>query len=247
MNDRPGRRPRGRRVDRAVTEEPDALASIPAGSRISAIVEHPRRQGRYRVVVDEQPVALVSASLIGSLALAVGREIDEPLRAALGRENAALAAYDRGISLLAVRARAAVELERRLQRLGFDARAVQQAIERLTEEGYLDDDHLSRQFARARLGSGSSGRRRVEQELARLGVEREVARAAVAETAAEESVDERESALALARRRALTMRDLAPEVARRRLFGYLARRGFESSDASAAVSTALRELSDEES
>lgn len=226
-------RPGGRSAELADIE------ALPLGAPITALVEHPRRPGRYEVVVGDRTAALVSARVIADLGIAVGRLLDAPLRAALARESAALAAYDKGIALLAVRARAARELERRLAREGFAAAAIAEAIARLTSEGYLDDERLSRQVARARLGGGRAGRRRVEQELARLGVDRDVARAAVAETAEEEAHDERAAAVALARRRVGALRGLAPEVARRRLFAYLARRGFESADAAEAVRIAL--------
>src|SRR5690606_31058760 len=115
----------------------------------------------------------------------------------------------------------------------YETTAVEQAIARLTEQGFLDDERLSRQVARVKLGSGNAGRRRVEQELLRIGVDRETARAAVSEVVEEEDIQEGDSALALARRRAGALRGLAPDVARRRLFGFLARRGFESADAAA--------------
>jgi regulatory protein len=244
MTSRQGRKGGSRK--RLPAQEQDLLEQMPAGAKIEDIVAHPRISGRYQVIAGGEPVALVSASLVSELSLSVGRVLDETLCRSLARESVALAAYDKGVALLAVRARGTVELQRRLQRNGYESAAVEQAIERLSEQGFLDDERLSRQVARVKLGSGNAGRRRVEQELLRIGVDREVARTAVAEVVEEEAIEEGESALALARRRAGTMRGLAPEVARRRLSGFLARRGFESADAAAAVNSVLAELGAEE-
>ncbi len=244
MTNKRGRKSGSRK--RMPAQEEDLLQRMLPGATIEDIVAHPRITGRYQVIAGGEPVALVSASLVSELSLSVGRVLDEALRRSLARESAALAAYDKGVALLAVRARGTVELRRRLQRNGYESEAVEQAIARLSAQGFLDDERLSRQVARVKLGSGNAGRRRVEQELLRIGVDREVARTAVAEVVEEEAIEEGESALALARRRAGSMRGLAPDVARRRLYGYLARRGFESADAAAAVNSVLAGLGAEE-
>lgn len=214
---------------------------------VSAIVEHHRQRGRYRVMVGDMQLALVSAGLIAELSLGAGRVLDGAVQAALARESAILAAYDKGIALLAVRARATRELELRLLRAGFEKPSVEVAVARLVADGFLDDERFSLLVSRTRLGGGRVARRRVEQELARLGVDRATAREAVERVAEEESIDEGQAALALARRRSPSLRGVPVDAARRRLFGYLVRRGFESAVASAAVAVALRELGDEHS
>lgn len=214
---------------------------------VSAIVEHHRQRGRYRVMVGDEQLALVSARLVAELSLRVGGVLDAPAQAVLARESAVLAAYDKGIALLAVRARASRELERKLLRAGFEKPSVDSALERLAADGHLDDERFSLLLSRTRLGGGKVARRRVEQELGRLGVDREVARDAVERVASEEEFNEGDAALALARRRASSLRGVSADAARRRLFGYLVRRGFESSHASAAVAAALDEIRAEHS
>ena len=77
-------------------------------------------------------------------------------------------------------------------------------LARLEEAGLIDDAKYALAYARSKLlGSGTS-RRRIKQELARKGVIERVARKKIA-----------------------SMGDLEPLVLRRRLFAFLARRGYD--------------------
>jgi regulatory protein len=141
-----------------------------------------------------------------------------------------LAAYDRALDLLAFRPRSARELRRRLVQKGIEPARAEAAVARLVEQGHVDDRAYARAVVRAKaLGAGAS-RRRVGQELARRGVDRDVADEAVAAVWAEEEVDQSETVERLARRRLAALRGLDPAVQRRRLYAFLARRGYDADE-----------------
>jgi regulatory protein len=168
------------------------------------------------------------------LGLAVGVEF-EPLRASVAAEVVALATWDSANRLLATRARSRSELRRQLLRKGRPEPLVDRVLDRLERAGYLDDADFARQFARSKsLGRGMS-RRRVQQELAKRGVARAVAEAAIIEVFAEEGVDEYVAVERLARKKLPSLAALDPLQRRRRLYAFLARRGFESDDIQAVL------------
>ena len=205
---------------------------------ITAISPNPRRTGRFDIAVDGGIAATLSIETVERLRLAVGVPVDEQLGAALQREAALVSTYDRAINMLALRARSAVELRRLLLRKGEPADLADAAIERLLRAGFLDDASFARQFARSKfLGAGLS-RRRVQQELARRGVAREIADAAVAEVFAEEHVDEEGTLDRVARRKLKSLAQLDAPTQRRRLYAFLARRGYDSDD----IARTLRSL-----
>lgn len=196
---------------------------------ISALVPHPRRPGRVEVAVDGRAVGAVSVNAIGPLGLRVGADF-EPVRAAFEAERTRLATWDRATGLLAARARSRLELRRLLLRKGEPADQIDGVLDRLEAAGYLDDADFARQFARSKaLGSGMS-RRRVQQELARRGVDRAIAETAIAEVFAEEAVNEIETVERLARKKLRSLLRLDAPTRRRRLYGFLARRGFEAEE-----------------
>ncbi len=112
------------------------------------------------------------------------------------------------------------------------AREVLDDYERL---GFVDDSRLA-----ANLVSSVEFRPRsrtvVARELAAKGVRPEVVEAA---TAALDHESELAAALALARRRAAALQRVSPQVARRRLAGALARRGYSPEVVFAVVKQAV--------
>ncbi|HET9425936.1 MAG TPA: regulatory protein RecX, partial [Gemmatimonadaceae bacterium] len=200
---------------------------VPVG-RITAITASPRAAGRFDLVVDGVPVARLSIQGIESLGLRVGLELDERLAAAIGAEATVSRAYDRAMSMLAARGRASGELRRLLVRKGESAEVVAEVITRLTVAGFLDDASFARQFTRWKSGGAGLSRRRIEQELGRKGVDRQVAAEAVAETFLEENVDERAAIQAVAEKKLRTMAKLDEPTRRRRLYSFLARRGYDA-------------------
>jgi regulatory protein len=197
---------------------------------ITSITASPRRTGRFDVAVGGAHVATLSLEAIERLRLSVGAIVDEQLGAALEREASIVATYDRALNMIALRARSAAELRRLLVRKGELAEYVDVAIERLLRAGFLDDASFARQFARSKAVGAGLSRRRVQQELARKGVAREIAEAAISEVFSEEHVDEEGTLDRVARRKMKSLSRLEPAVRRRRLYSFLARRGYDSDD-----------------
>lgn len=207
---------------------------IPTG-RITGISGAPRRPGRFDLAIDGRSATTLSIEAIERLKLAVGAVVDNALAATLAREAALLGTYDRALNLLALRARSSTELRRLLVRKGEAADLVDAAIGKLLGNGFLDDAAFARQFARSRaLGAGHS-RRRVQQELARRGVARDVADTAIGEVFTEERIDEDGTLERVARKKLATLARLDAPTRRRRLYAFLARRGFDGDDIARTV------------
>ncbi|MFN2563828.1 MAG: regulatory protein RecX [Gemmatimonadaceae bacterium] len=203
-------------------------------SVITGIIPSPRKAGRFDVLVDGRHEATVSLDTVERLALAVGRPYDS-LRAAVAREAAVLSTYDRALNMLALRARSSRELRRQLVRKGEPADQVDVALARLLAAGFLDDAAFARQFARSKaIGAGMS-RRRIQQELGRRGVAREVGEGAIDDVFADEDLDEAAVVELAARKKLRSLKNVAAETRNRRLFAFLARRGYDLDDIRRAI------------
>jgi regulatory protein len=209
-------------------------------SAVTQITEHPRKPGRYVIDVDGREFATVTADALSASKARIGVVVDDALAAYLGEANELTAAYDRALNLLASRARSSRELHRRLMQKGVTAERADRVIAKLRDAGLIDDADFARQLTRSKLSSGVS-RRRVHQELFKRGVAREVADVAVAEVAEEEGLSDADSIERVARKKWRTLTDLDDPTRRRRLFAFLARRGFGSDD----VSRVVRQLAGE--
>ena len=222
-------------------EELEAPAPVPpcggyVHGSVTAIVPSARHQGRFEVQVDGAAAVTLSLDAIERLALHTGTAWTEALRDRAAAAEAALHTFDRAANMLAARPRAARDLERVLVRKGEPAAHVAAAIERLTAIGALDDARFARQFIRSKIAGSGLSRRRLQSELWRRGVAREVIDAAISEVLVEDEVDEDAQIAQVAERKRRTLRSLDPAVARRRLYAFLARRGYNA--------TAIRRVMD---
>jgi regulatory protein len=140
--------------------------------------------------------------------------------------------------MLARAPRSARDLRRRLLLKGEPEPDVDATIERLTAAGLLNDAAYARAFVRSKVSSQGFSRRRLQLELAKRGVARDVAEAAIIEVLEDEGVDESANLERVARKKLRTLKGMDVETQRRRLSGYLARRGYDVD----AVRTLLQTL-----
>jgi regulatory protein len=202
---------------------------------ISGIVPAPRPAGRFAVLVEGRETAVLTLEAIDRLRLTVGRSV-AGLEEQIALEASRLQTYDRALNMLAFRARSASELARSLQRKGEERAHVDWALDRLREQGLVDDAAFARSYARSKVVDGKQSRRRVQQDLARKGVSRSLSDEAIDTVFEEESVDQRAIVEEAARKKLRSLAGLDPIVQRRRLYGFLARRGYEIDDIRSVLS-----------
>jgi regulatory protein len=202
---------------------------------ITGIVPAPRPAGRFAVLVDGRERAILTLEAIERLRLVVGKAVDG-LEDQIELERMRLHAYDRALNMLAFRARSSSELARSLQRKGEERPHVDWALARLKEQGLLDDAAFARSFARSKVVDGKQSRRRVQQDLARKGVSRSLSDEAIDTVFEEEAVDQRAIVEEAARKKLRSLSGLEPAVRRRRLYGFLARRGYDLDDIRSVLS-----------
>ena len=127
---------------------------------------------------------------------------------------------------LTIRPRSRKELADKLQDKEFPDSVIDAVLEHVTRLGYLDDGKFAAQWAASRVRSRGFGRRRLEQELRIKGISREIIKETL-NTLFEEA-PEAETARKEADKKLRTLARFEPEVRRRRLAGFLERKGFSS-------------------
>ena len=148
-----------------------------------------------------------------------------------------MSAYADALKLLAGRELSVAEVRARLLDQEHSAEETDSAIQRLLENGALDDRRVARAYTRTASTIKGRGRLRIQRELQAMGIAREVAAEAIAETFGD--VDERaliEKAIQKKLRgtgagppRKLSLQERA------RLYQYLMRQGFTPAGISAAL------------
>lgn len=142
------------------------------------------------------------------------------------------------LSLLARQARSEQEMRQRLVPR-FGPQPSEEAITRLKELGYLDDESLARSWIAGRRGKRAAGPRRLRSELAAKGVRPEIIQAAVAGISeADQLAQAKAVALDLL---AKARGDQSPARVRQRVYAALLRRGFDHERAATALAQAQRD------
>lgn len=127
--------------------------------------------------------------------------------------------------LLKFRLRSEKELEERLKRKKFDRDIIRQTLSFLKEKRFLDDQVFSRIWIKSRLKK-PLGLARLRQELKLKGIDSKIIEAQLEEV--KKDYSEEETVLYLAKERLSKLRDIDPQKAKQRVYGYLLRRGFSA-------------------
>jgi regulatory protein len=158
------------------------------------------------------------------------------------RSPASSSWYEQALTLLEFRARTVAELRGKLLKKGAPVAEVEAVIARLIDQKLVDDAHFARQFARTRvLGAGAS-RRRIVLELRRKGIAPSVASEAVDSLEELEGIDTSESIHRVAAKKWKSLAAFDGFTRRRRLYAFLARRGFDPDEIRSALDKLGKEL-----
>jgi len=136
-------------------------------------------------------------------------------------------AYNYALNLLSARPYAVKALHRKLIQKEYPAADAEDVIRRLVDAGLLDDAKYAAQYARSKIVSSGTSKRRLQQDLYRKGIKPDVSAAAIAQVIEDEEIDTAAVVEQMARKKLAQLGDLEPLVLRRRLFAFLARRGYD--------------------
>jgi regulatory protein len=188
--------------------------------------------------------------------LSVGDTLSRQRRHHLLSTDADVRVRDAALHLVSYRARTRAELARRLREKGFPPERIAPCLDRLAEKGLIDDAAVAAAFVRDRLRHRPRGKVRLSSELRAKGVSGDLVRATIDRVFEDEETTDRDLAIEVAERwvarqgqktlQALVSEDRSTERerARRRLEGYLVRRGF-SGDARRAGAAHAKTLAGE--
>jgi len=167
----------------------------------------------------------VKLNVVAKFRLREGMNLSEQEIEAIEQGEIRQECLDRAMRYLSARLHGRSELRKKLLSQEYSPPMIDEVMDELVRLGYVDDQRFARTKALAAAQHRHHGPRRAMMELMRAGVKREIAQGAVREVY--ESNDNVAEARKLAQKQAARLRKLDPQVARRRLAGMLARRGFD--------------------
>ncbi len=202
---------------------------------ITRIAPRRRERGRFAVEIDGRAGLTLSEDVLLRSGIQVGDVLDAALLADLMARDEMARATDAALHFLSYRPRTEREVRDRLRRGGFGVETIELVVARLHDWRYLDDADFARRWVEGRSTQRPRGKRLLHQELRQKGIDAETAREIIDEA----DLDETAAAEALARRRLPAYAGEDPMTVRRRLTGYLTRRGYGFDVARTALERAM--------
>ena len=195
----------------------------------------PVTKQKFQIEIDGQPAFVLYKGELFRYHLEQDREIEECIYTEIVDEILTKRAKLRAMHLLQKMDRTKWELERKLQESGYPQVVVKRALEYVESFHYIDDKQYAAMYIQSQ--KTKKGKARIKMELMRKGISAELIAEVFSET--ENEIDTREAIRSLIEKKCSYSEEM-DEKEKRRLYGFLLRRGFSSSD----ILSVFREISE---
>jgi regulatory protein len=186
--------------------------------KITALKLQQRNRNRVNVYLDGE--FAFGLSRIVAAWLHTGQELDDKKIAELKSQDDIEIALQRALNFLSYRARSEQEVRQNLKKHGHTESVIDEIIERLKRGGLVDDKNFAETWVENRVEFRPRGSQMLRLELRQKGIHDQV----IADVL--EDLDESSLAIKAARKQARRHKSLEWQEFRKKMIGFLARRGF---------------------
>lgn len=204
---------------------------------ITALEIQKRNKERVNVYINGKYALAVTIAVAAGLRK--GQQLSDAEIERLKEQDQRNKAYNHAIYFLGFRARSRAEMKDYLRGKKYPQTVVAEIIDRLAQEGYLDDTDFANTWVQERERFKPRGERALRYELRQKGVRDEAIEKALSQ------VDEDESAWRAIEGKLRQWRGLDEKTFTKKALGFLSRRGFGYQVARQAVERAWELLQDE--
>ncbi|SDW25712.1 RecX family transcriptional regulator [Paenibacillus sp. CF384] len=211
---------------------------------ITGVEQDRKAKQRYHLFVNDsqEPYTSVHEDLLIKFRLLKGREIHGDELKQIVQEDSKHRAYILSLSHLGARQRTEKEIMRYLARKEIDPETAEKALERLRQEGLVNDKQYANMYASERMRTQMKGRRLLQQELVQRGISRDMAKQASQKLNEQSETD---IAIRAAHKKWPYIKG-EPRERKQKLAVFLLRRGFPMNTVREAVKAAVLGMEDDE-
>ncbi len=191
---------------------------------ITKIEIQKKNKNRASIYLDDEFAFGVHVNVVYDLGLKSGMEIDEEMRDDIIRAEERKSAHLYACRLIGYRSRCEAEVRRKMDEKGYSPEIIDDTIEYLKANGFLNDEEFVRLYIESKLDIKKYGLNRIEYNLKGMGISRDVISKCISEYAAD--VDEYAMALPLAKKKLASIEKDDREAKYRKLSGFLGRKGY---------------------
>lgn len=209
---------------------------------ITKIEIQKRNPKRRSVFIDGKFAFGLDEEVLYKLGVKKGDSLTEQQIKKITKEERKKEAKDVALKILSFRRRTEKQVRDKLQKKGFDEKTIKATIDKLKEFDLINDLEFATSWVKDRLAFKPRGKKLLKQELWKKGI----AKGVIDQVTEELCQHEDESALDLMKKIEKKYKNLEPQVAKRRMFNFLLRRGFSYEVARQVLTQLTQSLVDQE-
>jgi regulatory protein len=198
----------------------EVLCELPV---ITKITQQKKDSERYNIFLDEKYAFSVDEAILVKFGLTKGMTLDDWSIDDMVYEDEIRKAFNRALHYLGFRMRSEHEVKKKLLDAGYGEAVVREAIVKLRNLGFLNDETFSEALLQTQKNASSKGPRAIRQELQKKGIGKEL-QAQVLESYSED--EQLQIATKLAEKAANANRAIAPAQLKQKIQNALLRKGY---------------------
>ena len=125
----------------------------------------------YSVILEKNQSYSFYDAIVLKYSLLLKKQFKEKELEKLQAENQSLDAYYKALQFLNRKMRSSLEIEKFLKKAEFPKKDIDQTIQKLTNEGYLNDEQYEEVFLHDKIALTTDGPYKIQKELKQLGIE----------------------------------------------------------------------------
>ena len=232
----------GRKAN-VLNEHPEEPARELCAGTITRVAQ--QKPERVSVFIDDEFAFGLTLDLAAREGLKKGMPLSIEAQQALLDQEKDFRARAVALNYVGYQARTVEEVRRKLRGKGYGADITDDAIQHLTDYGYLDDETYAKSYVESRFSGSGHGPRRLSSDLMKRGVDRVIVDRVMSEAFKDDEL--RNVALQAGRKRwAALERETDVLKRKKKLLDFLVRRGFDYRLASQTLDTLVDETDTEQ-
>ena len=192
--------------------------------KITKIEYQKKNKERFNIYLDDEYGFSIDMNILIKYSLQKNMELSDDIIDEILNAEERISVYNYGISVLSNTAKSEHELRLKMKDKGFDSQLIDNAINRLKEQKYLDDERYCEMYINDKINISKHGVLKIKEALYYKGIDKEI----IEEKIKNISSEEREkTALALGQKKVLGIEEEDVRKKGIKLYNYLLSRGFE--------------------
>lgn len=209
--------------------------------KITKVEYQKKNKDRFNIYLDDEYAFAIDINIFIKYSLKKGLLLDDELISDILKSEERISVYNYGISLLSRAAKSEYELRLKMQDKGFDSHLIDNAINTLKEQKYLDDERYCEMFINDKINISKHGVRKIKEALYYKGIDKEIIEEKIRSVSQE---DEEERAINLGKKKLFNIKEEDTRKKYIKLSNYLIGKGFEFDVVKRTVSKLLNSWDD---